>query len=75
MSNIPTLTKDIQKFIEKFEPNKFKVMSSGIEIRGVNNIHAAIEAAKQIIEKLKLRLTIAHDAQMVSYGAFEVRQL
>lgn len=66
------MSKDLQKFIDKFEPNKFKVMPTGIEIRGVSNIHAAIETAKAIIQKLKLNLRVSHNADMVSYGAFEV---
>jgi len=72
MSTINTLSKDLQKFVDKFEPNKFKVMGRGIEVRGVSNIHDAIETAKGIIEKLKLNLRVSHNAEMVSYGAFEV---
>ncbi|WP_316824147.1 hypothetical protein [Pedobacter miscanthi] len=66
---------DLQKFIDKFEPNKFKMMAKGIEIRGVNDIHRNIAEAKALIEKLKLALTVDHNAQMVSYGAFEVNAL
>lgn len=75
MNTANNLSKDIQKFIDKFEPNKFKVMRSGIEIRGMNNIHDAIETAKEVIEKLKLNLQVAHNAEMVSYGAFEVNMI
>ncbi|QNN43006.1 hypothetical protein [Pedobacter roseus] len=75
MSTANNLSKDLQKFIEKFEPNKFKVMRSGIEVRGMNNIHDAIETAKRLIEKLKLNLQVSHNAEMVSYGAFEVNTL
>ncbi|WP_316846913.1 hypothetical protein [Pedobacter psychrodurus] len=75
MSTVNNLSKDLQKFIDKFEPNKFKVMRSGIEVRGMNNIHEAIETAKGLIEKLKLNLQVSHNAEMVSYGAFEVRTL
>jgi len=75
MNTANNLSKDIQKFIDKFEPNKFKVMRSGIEIRGMNNIHDAIETANEVIEKLKLNLQVAHNAEMVSYGAFEVNMV
>lgn len=75
MSTANNLSKDLQKFIEKFEPNKFKVMRSGIEVRGMNNIQDAIETAKRLIEKLKLNLQVSHNAEMVSYGAFEVNTL
>ncbi|MCX2586507.1 hypothetical protein [Pedobacter sp. MR22-3] len=72
MSTQRPIAKDLQKFIDRYEPTKFKVMRSGIEIRGVSNIHQAIQTAKDIIEKLKLNLNIAHSADMVSYGGFEV---
>jgi len=75
MSTVNNLSKDLQKFIEKFEPNKFKIMRSGIEVRGMNNIHDAIETAKRLIEKLKLNLRVSHNAEMVSYGAFEVNTI
>jgi len=45
---------DIQIFIEKFEPSKFKMRSSGIEVRGIKDIHKSISFAKEVIEKLKL---------------------
>ena len=37
---------DLQKFIEKFEPNKFKLMAKGIEIRGIYDMHRNIAQAK-----------------------------
>lgn len=74
MSTQKSTTSDIQKFIDKFEPNKFKVMPAGIEIRGMSNIHHGMEMAKQIIERLKLNLKVSHSADMVGYGAFEVIQ-
>ncbi len=45
---------DIQIFIEKFEPSKFKMRSRGIEVRGIKDIHKSISFAKEVIEKLKL---------------------
>ncbi|MGF1924783.1 MAG: hypothetical protein ACQUHE_11440 [Bacteroidia bacterium] len=67
------LNSDLQKFIEKFQPNKYKILPKGIEIRGITEIHSHISEAKALIEKLKLKLTVAHNAEMVSYGAFEVK--
>jgi hypothetical protein len=74
-NNTTKLSADLQKFIDKFEPTKFKLMSKGIEIRGINNIHQNIAYAKELIEKMKLKLTISHNADMVSYGGFEVNNI
>jgi len=63
---------DIQIFIEKFEPSKFKMRSRGIEVRGIKDIHKSISFAKHVIEKLKLKLIISHSAEMDVYGSFEV---
>ncbi|MBB5438261.1 MULTISPECIES: hypothetical protein [Pedobacter] len=63
---------DLQKFIEKFEPNKFKLLARGIEIRGNNDLHRSITFAKELIEKMKLKLTVHHSAEMALYGGFEV---
>lgn len=66
------ISSDLQKFIDKFEPNKFKLMAKGIEIRGINDLHRNITQAKELIEKLKLKLIVSHNAEMVCYGGFEV---
>lgn len=63
---------DLQKFIEKFEPNKFKMLARGIEIRGNNDLHRSITYAKELIERMKLNLTVHHSAEMALYGGFEV---
>lgn len=63
---------DLQKFIEKFEPNKFKLLARGIEIRGNSDLHRSITFAKELIEKMKLKLTVHHSAEMALYGGFEV---
>ena len=66
------ISTDLQKFIEKFEPSKFKLMTKGIEIRGINDMHRNITQAKDLIERLDLKLFVSHNAEMLSYGAFEV---
>ncbi|WP_256012777.1 hypothetical protein [Desertivirga xinjiangensis] len=71
----PEISADLQKFIDKYEPNKFKLLAKGIEIRGINDLHRNITEAKTLIEKMKLNLTVAHNAKMVCYGAFEVNNL
>ncbi len=69
------ISTDLQKFIEKFEPNKFKMLARGIEIRGNNDLHRSITFAKELIEKMKLKLTVHHSAEMAMYGGFEVINL
>jgi hypothetical protein len=66
---------DLQQFIEKFEPSKFKLMTKGIEIRGINDLHRNINQAKDLIEKMRLNLVVSHNAEMVCYGGFEVNNL
>lgn len=66
------LSADLQKFIEKFEPNKFKMLSRGIEIRGNQDLYRSITFAKELIERMKLSLTVHHSAEMAMYGGFEV---
>jgi len=63
---------DLKKFITKFEPNKFKMLSRGIEIRGINDVHRSIELAKTLIESMKLNLIVHHSAEMAQYRSFEV---
>lgn len=72
MSTNKTNPTDIQKFIESFEPSKFKMLSRGIEVRGIKDIHKSISFANQVIEKLKLKLAVSHSAEMAMYGSFEV---
>lgn len=75
-NNQVTVSPDLQQFIDKFEPSKFKlVMSGGIEIRGINDMQRNIAQARAIIERLKLRLIVSHNAEMLSYRGFEVNNL
>lgn len=64
---------DLLTLIQKFEPSKFKILTSGIEIRGMINIHNSIARAKSIIDNFNLNLTIHHSAEMLSYKGFEVK--
>lgn len=74
-NNQVTVSPDLQQFIDKFEPSKFKLMSGGIEIRGINDMQRNIAQARAIIERLKLRLIVSHNAEMLSYRGFEVNNL
>lgn len=67
-----TQRSDIEKFIEKFEPSKFKRLARGIEVRGIKDLNKSIVYANEVIEKLKLKLSVAHTAEMAMYGSFEV---
>jgi len=69
------ISSDLQKFIDKFEPNKFKLMAKGIEIRGIRDMHRNITQAKDLIERLELNLIVSHNAEMLSYGGFEVNNI
>jgi len=66
------ISTDLQKFIDKFQPNKFKLLPKGIEIRGIKDMHRNVSQAKELIENLELNLIVAHNAEMLSYGGFEV---
>ncbi|MFN0254077.1 hypothetical protein [Pedobacter ureilyticus] len=66
---------DLQRFIDKFQPNKFKLISRGVEIRGAVDLHNAMNEAKLLIERLQLSLAIHHNAEMLSYQGFEVNLL
>jgi len=66
------ISPDLQEFIDKFEPNKFKLLTKGIEIRGIRDMHRNITQAKDLIDRLGLNLIISHNAEMLSYGGFEV---
>ncbi|WP_316762142.1 hypothetical protein [Pedobacter aquatilis] len=72
MNSSKDLNPELQKFIDAFEPSKFKILKSGIEVRGINNIHSGINYAREIIEKFKLNLLIRHTADMAMYGGFEI---
>lgn len=66
------LSTDLQRFIDKFEPAKFKTLTRGIEVRGNNDLHRSITFAKELIDRMKLKLTVHHTAEMALYGGFEV---
>ena len=69
------VSRDLQRFIDHFQPNKFKFISGGIEVRGAIDLHKAMNEAKWVIERLKLPLAISHTAEMLSYRGFEVNVL
>ncbi|WGQ10803.1 hypothetical protein QG516_03935 [Pedobacter gandavensis] len=72
MKNKETISPDLQQFIKTFQPNKFKLLSGGIEVRGISNMPSTITQATKLIERLGLKFAIQHYAEMLSYGGFEV---
>jgi len=66
------ISADLQQFLDKFQPAKFKVMLKGVEIRGIRDMHRNITQAKDLIDRLELNLIVSHNAEMLSYGGFEV---
>lgn len=67
--------KQLQQFIAKYEPAKYKILQNGIEVRGVKDIHTNLARAQSIISNLNLGLVINHNAEMLSYGGFEVNSI
>ena len=66
---------DLQTFIQKFDPRKYKMTRAGVEIRGINDMYRNLMQARMIIANLELNLTVVHTAEMLSYGGFQVNTL
>jgi len=66
---------DLQKFIDKFDPGKFKIIKNGVEIRGIIDLHRGMQEAKALIERFQLKLVVSHTAEMLSYRGFEVNYM
>lgn len=69
------ISTDLQIFMNSYDPSKFKIIAKGIEIRGISNIHSNILEARAIIDKLKLKLIVSHNAEMLTYRGFEVNNM
>jgi hypothetical protein len=75
---VPRLQKnqsDLQQFIGKYDPSKFKELKNGIEVRGVYDLHGAMNKARELIIDLSMGLEVVHNAEMAAYKAFEVREV
>ncbi|KEQ31223.1 hypothetical protein N180_02955 [Pedobacter antarcticus 4BY] len=78
LSIIPRIEKgksDLQMFISKYKPSKYKVLKNGIEVRSVPNVEEAENKARELIKEMKLRLVVVRDAEMSAYRAFEVQEV
>lgn len=66
---------DLQIFIEKFEPSKFKELKNSIEVRSVSDVESASNKARDLIKSLGLELVVVRDASAACRGAFEVKEV
>lgn len=64
---------DLQIFIEKFQPSKYKELKNSIEVRSVVDVERASNKAAELIKSLSLGLVVVRDANTACRGAFEVR--
>ena len=66
---------DIEKFIKKNQPSKYKVLSNGIEVRSNHDLQGAIIKARECIKSLKLALEVIDTAEMAERKCFDVREV
>ena len=66
---------DLQIFIEKYQPSKFKELKNGIEVRSVKDVEEASKRATGLINSMSLGLVVVRDAIMAERSAFEVREV
>jgi hypothetical protein len=64
---------DLQIFIEKFQPSKYKQLKNSVEVRSVHDIESASNKATELIKSLNLGLVVVRDASAACRGAFEVK--
>ena len=46
---------DLERFIAKYDPSKFKQLKNGIEVRSVKNVEEASNKATELINSLSPR--------------------
>lgn len=74
--NVVTKRKtDMQRFIGKYHPSKYKVLKNGIDVRSVNDLNGAMNKARELINDLRLGLVVIHNADMAANRSFEVREV
>lgn len=66
---------DLQIFIEKFQPSKYKELKNSVEVRSVHDVESASNKATELIKTLNLALVVVRDASAASRGAFEVKTI
>lgn len=68
-------TSDLQIFIDKYQPSKYKMLKNGIEVRSVSNVEESSLKATELIKSMQLRLLVVRDAIVDERGAFEVKEV
>jgi hypothetical protein len=66
---------DVQRFIDHYQPSKYKVLRNGIEVRSVTDVEGSSLKATNLIKSLKLGLLVVRDAELAQRGCFEVREV
>jgi hypothetical protein len=68
------MNKELQKFKDLFDRDKFKIYPDRIEYR-VSSLEHNVAAANRLIDQHKLKLKIVSNGQLATYKAFEVKLL
>jgi hypothetical protein len=71
MDNL-SVKSDMDIFIEKYQPSKFKKLKNSVEVRSVVDAEKASNKATELINSLSLGLVVVRDANAACRGAFEV---
>jgi hypothetical protein len=66
---------DLDIFIEKFQPSKFKKLKNSVEVRSVLDVENTSFKATELIKNLSLGLVVVRDANAACRGAFEVMEV
>jgi hypothetical protein len=74
MDNI-LVKSDLDVFIEKYQPSKFKKLKNSVEVRSVVDVESASNKATELIDSLSLGLVVVRDASAACRGAFEVKKV
>ena len=63
---------DLQKFISKSQPSKFKELKNGIEVRSVQDVKEGVNKARELIISLGLGLVVVDTAEMAERRCYGV---
>jgi hypothetical protein len=75
MSDLNNQKSDLEIFIEKYDPSKFKKLKNSIEVRSVVDVEKASNKAAGLIKSLALGLVVVRDADAACRGCFEVKEV
>lgn len=66
---------DLEIFLEKYQPSKFKQLRNSVEIRSVQNVDQEQNKVERLIKTHSLRLEVVRDGNAACMGAFEVKEV